>query len=611
MRRKMLLLVSLLLLLALLAGAGWRVGLSAALAALEAEADRRLEAAAARLEGRLDRYRQLPTVLADTGPFAATMAAPTSDALRRANLILQRIADVTGALDIYLMDATGQTLAHSNWASELTFIGRNFAYRPYFQRAATGGLGVYYALGATSGQRGFYFASPLRDGGRLVGVIAVKVDLESIEADWRAEQELIYFTDPDGVVFIANRAEMLFHATLPLAEAARARIADGRRYNGVPIPALPSLPADTLIGGDVVRLDPDARAAFGADAAHALSRSLDFPRLDLTAHVLIDASPALAQARTAGLLTAAAALVLTLASLLILQRRAALRAQLRIKEQATAQLERRVEDRTRDLSDAYRRMEQEVAERRAAEARLRRTQDDLVQAGKLSALGQMSAGISHELNQPLAAIRSFADNARVFLARDRAAEADANLGQISDLTSRMARIIRNLRSFARKEGEPATAVALDRVVADALELLHRRIAEEGAAIAWKPPEAPMLVHGGDVRLQQVVVNILANALDAMKASAEKRIEIDLRPGPPVRLTIRDTGPGLTEEAREKLFDPFFTTKSVGEGEGLGLGLSISYGIVQSFGGAIHAAAHPQGGAVFTIDLPPGAREAAA
>ncbi len=611
MRRKLLLLAGLAVLLALVAGAGWRVGLVAALADLEAEADRRLEAAAARLEGRLDRYRQLPAVLADSGPFAAIMAEPSPERLQQANVLLQRIADVTGALDIYLMDPDGLTLAHSNWTSELTFIGRNFAYRPYFRRAATGGLGVYYALGSTSGQRGFYFASPLRDGARLVGVIAVKVDLETVEADWRGERDLIYFTDHDGIVFISNRPDLLYRATRPLTAAERARIDADRRYNAMEILPLPPVAPGGPLAPEIEHLHDPGWAELRIEAESLLRRRLDFPRLDLTANVLMDATPALAQARTAALLSAAAALVLTLAALLLLQRRASLRAQLRIEENAKATLERRVEARTRALSAANKRMKQEVAERRAAEDALRRTQGELIQAGKLSALGQMSAGISHELNQPLAAIRSFADNARVFLDRGRVAEADANLGQISDLTGRMARIIRNLRSFARKEGEPATAVALDRVVAESLELLGPGIAEAGAEVAWTPPSQPVLVNGGDVRLQQVVVNVLANALDAMRASAEKRIEIDLAPGPPIRLTIRDTGPGLTAEAAEKLFDPFYTTKSVGEGEGLGLGLSISYGIVQSFGGSIRGGAHADGGAVFTIELPPAAAEAAA
>jgi two-component system C4-dicarboxylate transport sensor histidine kinase DctB len=223
----------------------------------------------------------------------------------------------------------------------------------------------------------------------------------------------------------------------------------------------------------------------------------------------------------------------------------------------------------------------------------------------------MSAGISHELNQPLAAMRSFADNARVLLERGRAAEASANLARISDLTARMDRIIRNLRAFARKEGEPASDVALDRVVADALALLAAKIDEAGAEVRWTAPAAPVMVRGGAVRLQQVVMNLVSNALDAMSARpcAARVVTVAIEAGDPVRLTVADQGPGLAEASAGRLFDPFFTTKPVGEGTGLGL--SISYGIVQSFGGAIRGDDRPGGGAIFTVDLQPSARAAAA
>ena len=290
--------------------------------------------------------------------------------------------------------------------------------------------------------------------------------------------------------------------------------------------------------------------------------------------------------------------------LLILQRRDALRARLAIKAAANEALEARVHERTRDLTAANVALEAEITERRAAETALRRAQDDLVQAGKLSALGQMSAGISHELNQPLTAIRSFADNARVLLARGRDEDASANLSRIAELTVRMDRIIRNLRAFARKEGEPASDVALDKVTSDALALLAPKIEEIGADVDWTPPGAPVMVRGGAVRLQQVVMNLVGNALDAMAAQPEgaRAVSVAIDPGAPVRLTVADSGPGLAEVAEGRLFDPFFTTKPVGEGTGLGL--SISYGIVQSFGGRIHGENRANGGAIFTVELQP-------
>ncbi|MDA0224398.1 MAG: ATP-binding protein [Proteobacteria bacterium] len=295
------------------------------------------------------------------------------------------------------------------------------------------------------------------------------------------------------------------------------------------------------------------------------------------------------------------------------QRRVALSRLLATEAQANRKLEDQVLRRTEQLSGVNQRLRQQINERIDAEEALNRAQQDLVQAGKLSALGQMSAGISHELNQPLMAIRSFAENAEVFLERGQLDTTKANLGRISDLARRMGRIIKNLRAFARKEGEPMTEVDLCAVIDASLELNDNRMQQAGVEVTWSAPLNAVWVRGGEVRLQQVLINLLGNAVDAMEdldGTAEKRIEISIaQTGGTVILSVRDTGPGLSEP--EKIFDPFYTTKKVGQSEGMGLGLSISYGIVQSFGGKIAGRNHPDGGSVFTVELALVANEAAA
>lgn len=601
--------IALVILPGIVGGAAWHASLGDGFARLEAGVEARLDAASARLEAELARYRQLPRVLADSAPLARTAVNPTLANTAATNELLERIADATGASDIYVINRAGRTVAASNWASQQTFIGRNFAFRPYFQRAIDGGLGVYFALGSTSLERGWFFAVPLREAGETVGVVTVKADVDAIEAAWREEGGLVFFTDPDGVVFVANRAEMIYRSVAPLSEPARARIAASRRYLGQAIAALPAMPPAGLRDGGgrgALRLGAPGWHAIGAGFDRAIHVKTDAPRLEMTGHAVADAGPVIARAQDAGLAAGAAAFAIGALGLLMIQRRETLRGRLMLKAADNAALEARVAERTLDLTAANRALEGEICERRAAEAALRRAQDDLVQAGKLSALGLMSAGISHELNQPLAAMRSFADNARVLLDRGRGAEASANLARISDLTARMDRIIRNLRAFARKEGEPASDVALDRVVADALALLAAKIDEEGAAIRWTAPDAPVMVRGGAVRLQQVVMNLVSNAVDAMseRPPGARIVAVAIHPGDPVRLTVADCGPGLAEAAAGRLFDPFFTTKPVGEGTGLGL--SISYGIVQSFGGAIRGDNRAEGGAIFTVELQPSA-----
>ena len=224
-----------------------------------------------------------------------------------------------------------------------------------------------------------------------------------------------------------------------------------------------------------------------------------------------------------------------------------------------------------------------------------------MQAGKLSALGKMSAGISHELNQPLMAIRQFAANGGAFLQRGEPARAAENLSRIDEMAHRMSRIIRNLRAFVRNENEPMGRVDMARVIDTALEMTGARLANDSITLDWQPPPGPVWVRGGEVRLGQVMVNLITNAADAMAKSTDKRLTISLTPGSPVTLCLRDTGPGIEEP--EKIFDPFYSTKLVGDGEGMGLGLSISYGLVQSFGGQI-TGRNTGTGAEFTVALEP-------
>ncbi|MEM7320887.1 MAG: ATP-binding protein, partial [Pseudomonadota bacterium] len=244
-------------------------------------------------------------------------------------------------------------------------------------------------------------------------------------------------------------------------------------------------------------------------------------------------------------------------------------------------------------------LRREIAERQDAEAALKRAQADLVQAGKLSALGQMSAGISHELNQPLMAIQQFAENGTAFLDRGKPDLAGDNLTRISGLAARMARIIKNLRAFVRNESEPMGQVDLVHVLSTAVELVEPRLRSDKVELDWDKPAGPVLVIAGEVRLIQVFVNLINNAADAMLDQPHKRIVITVSGDTRQSVTIRDTGPGI--EDPERIFEPFYSTKAVGSSEGMGLGLSISYGLVQSFGGDIRGR-NTDAGAEFTVEL---------
>ncbi|MET0047508.1 MAG: ATP-binding protein [Sedimenticola sp.] len=265
-------------------------------------------------------------------------------------------------------------------------------------------------------------------------------------------------------------------------------------------------------------------------------------------------------------------------------------------------LEARVTERTRDLSETNIRLKQEIEEHQRTEGMLRQTQDELIQAAKMAALGQMSTGISHELNQPLAAIRSYADNARALLDHQRKEDACWNLTQISELTERMAQISSQLKVFARKTKGRLVSVSLTAAMEHSLRILASRIKESRAEVVQQFPDAELFVMADMVQLEQVLINLIGNALQAVEPADERQVEIRaMSEGGSVVITIRDSGPGIAPDHLPRIFDPFFTTKE--EGRGLGLGLSISHRIVESMNGELMANNYMDGGAIFTLTMP--------
>ncbi len=266
-------------------------------------------------------------------------------------------------------------------------------------------------------------------------------------------------------------------------------------------------------------------------------------------------------------------------------------------------LKAEVERRTRELRETNVSLEAEIEERRRTENKLRMTQNELVQAGKLAALGQMSAAIAHEINQPLAAIRTFIASTRIFAERGDIQQVSGNLQIINNLADRMASVTSHLKIFARKS-DPARPdqVKVEQAVDGALFLVDSQIKAAGARIEKKIEAQGLMVTGYLVQLEQVMVNLLTNALDAVADKDTPWIGIKVwTSGKRAYISVADNGPGIPADLINRVFDPFVTTKPVGKG--LGLGLSISYGIVQDFHGNIRAANRPEGGAEMIIDLP--------
>jgi two-component system C4-dicarboxylate transport sensor histidine kinase DctB len=344
-----------------------------------------------------------------------------------------------------------------------------------------------------------------------------------------------------------------------------------------------------------------------------LAQQLPMPEAGWTMHLLTPMS--LLHARVLRVVAVVGALCLTLFSLALgLWQRHERQQERALFDQRASEalrlahdaLEHRVEQRTADLIRSNERLSQEIDERRRTEAELRQTQGELIQAAKLATLGQLSAGINHELNQPMAAIRSYADNGRALLAMDRLDDARWNLEQIAELIGRMGRIAAQLKIFARKSTGRVGPVAVDGVIDTALAVLAPRVRRTGAELQVLRPPPSLRLRGDENLVQQVLVNLLGNALQAIDGQPRRLVRISARTTgdaerPEVMLTVEDSGPGIAGEHIERIFDAFFTTK---EGsEGLGLGLTISKRIIEDLNGALEAGPSPLGGARFTIRLP--------
>ena len=537
----------------------------------------------ANLLGTLHRYEVLPQILGDLPALREALAGPEQKSrLDTANRLLRDICAQTGAEVMYLMDTRGQTLAASNWDKHDSFVGRNFAFRPYFSEAMAGRLGRFFGLGTTSGKRGYFFAAAVRDEEKIIGVLVVKVDLDHTESLWGKTPEQLLVADHNGVVILTSNPAWRFRATRPLSEAERRSIVAIQPY-----PTRDPRPLNINQNAWLTQTQPIEETGWNVNI--------------LAPRTLIDRP-----VRTVLAIGGATLLVLMLLLGLMMQRRRHYLDRIAFEAKARRELEGRVAERTSDLEGLNRRLRQEVLEREHAQQELVRAQDDLVQAGKLSALGTMSASISHELNQPLAAIRSYAENAEVLLDHQRTDDARGNLKLINELTGRMASIIAHLRAFARRDRHAPESVALQPALDDALALLAKRRRAMEVELVRDLPAATLWVEAGETRLRQVLGNLLANALDALtEKGPPRKVWLSAEATDDgVNLYIRDNGPGFCLEALGRASEPFYTTKT--RTQGLGLGLAICETLMRAFGGELLFANHRDGGALITLKLRAGA-----
>ena len=491
------------------------------------------------------------------------ITALTTDDYSQASQSLISYTKEIGSASMMLLEETGRVVA----ATDRNKIGVNHRTDPYFVEALRSNDTVFTTFRSDSGAFVFNYSRKIKADGEIVGVIVVEADLRKFEQSWSGISDAVFVTDSEGLIILSteprwrgvNETEALQAQTVP--SAIKRALQASADWTTVPV--------DAYLQGEAV-LRQDSRTNFRG-----------WRMTTFTPYASV-------RERVNGVLALEImAFALLLAVAFYFASRKA-RAHSFALQKESADL--------RQLNEA---LQREIAERERAERNLEVAEQTLAQSSKLAALGEMSAAVSHELNQPLAAMKTYLAGARLLLQRKRPEEALSSFQRVDDLIERMTSITRQLKSYARKGGDAFEPIDLRDALSSALSIMEPQLNLQETHITRSVPRSPVMVMADRVRLEQVIINLLRNAMDAVKSSADPSIEILIAAGETSTLSVRDNGYGIAD--LDSLFEPFYTTKA--PGEGVGLGLAISSGIVNDLGGRLTARNARGGGAVFEMQLP--------
>lgn len=552
----------------------WGVAQNLALGTARTQLDRTLLLTERAVEAEVERLRSLPSVAAEDVRVRSALTG--SGALQDANTYLETVAIHAQAGDLFLIDARGDTIAASNWNRPGSFVGQNYSFRPYFQNAMKLGQGQFYGIGVTTGVPGYFLANRIEVNG-VRGVLVVKMDLRPLQAIWRTADADVALADEHGVVFLSGRPDWEYRALTRLSPETLEELDATRAYEGAHLattdPLLSQAPRQSDAEGDgwIGRVATMPSTGWQVIAARATA---GLQLLSLGAAVL-----------------AAFATLALIATVKAWDQRRQIIA-LRLSQ--SEKLETMVRARTADLA-------REVEARTQVEIDLRATQEALVHTEKMAALGRMSAAIVHEISQPLAAMEATLSAAELGL--DKADTATATrLGKARGLIRRMQRTTKHLKSFARKDVAERSLIDLNAPVASALELVAPRARAIGVVPVFHAPGGKIEVMAGVVRIEQVVANLLLNALDAVAGIPGAQITVTLTAEDgQARLCVTDTGKGIPEADLPDVTEPFFSTKVTGES--LGLGLAICKAILSDFHGTLDISSETGQGTRVSVTVP--------
>jgi two-component system C4-dicarboxylate transport sensor histidine kinase DctB len=550
----------------------------------------------------LESPRALPLLLSEDQQVHDALLQKSTAAIDVLNRKLEGLVSGTKASVLYVTGIDGWAIASSNWREPDSFVGNDYGFRAYFSGAMQTGTAEYFALGNVSKRPGLYISRRVGDAAAPLGVVVVKMEFDQLEADWHEANRPAYVSDEHGVVLITSVPSWRFMTTKPLAGAEQAAIRDSLQFGDAPLMPLP-ITRPEAVSPDVSIVH--AVTPGGSDAEY-LRLSTAVPSTPWRLDYLVPAeAPIAAAAREARLLALGVVIPLLGLAAYLLWRRQSAQMRIAAEQAARTELERRVVERTEDLSRARDRLQAEITGHRSTEAKLQVVQQELVQANRLAILGQVAAGVAHEINQPVATIRAYADNARVFLDRKQTLPVEENLSAIAALTERIGTITEELKAFARKGRTAAEPVELRSAIEGAVVLLRSRFAGRLDALAIALPPPTLKVMGTRVRLEQVLINLFQNALEALDGRDDAKVRVSVEEtANGVMVSVSDNGPGIPPGILKSLFTPFNTSKE----KGLGLGLVISKDIVADYGGRIEVSSDA-GGTHFIVHLSKAAKAA--
>nr|WP_087025441.1 ATP-binding protein [Thaumasiovibrio subtropicus] len=540
------------------------------------------------LSNELERFSQLPVLLASDPRLQRFLTAPFNPS--STNELLYKWQQTLEADVIYLIDHNGLTLAASNSREDTSFVGHNFQFRPYFQQAMSDERGQYFALGIQSNRRGYYFSAPIRRQGVALGVLVIKVDLSAVEELWRYQTSDYLIVDQNGVVFYSSKPEYLYHSLLTLDETTKQSIIDSRQYGR---PGL--LPLTQATHLDALQSPLLALRDNESGISRHISQSFPMPQIGWQ---IFGVSPVTNAWQVVG-----QAIVIFMVFYLLICLAAASWFETYSTKQKLSRLNSRLEHLVRERTDKLQLSNQQLRETlrqyEHSQHALKQTERELIQAAKLAMLGELSASINHEINQPLAAIRTYAENAQRFLDKGNLNHVGNNLAQIVELNEMITEIIARLKVFARKQdGSHQGLCDVESALHSAISIVNARLLKAGIVVKLDATDTRDIVNIDAVQLEQIIINLLTNAAQALASHPSPRIGITpIRHQDWMEIQVWDNGDGV--ENPRQIFDPFYTSKP----DGLGLGLTISKRIIEDFGGAISVSQHTSGGACFHLRIP--------